>query len=239
MRLFWSGIVIVAAMVVVWAAAGSHTFHSCAGETNFGDSNGFFERLNVMGVWRHCAGVYLDENNTVITAISTAVIAWFTATIWWINRSQLRHSHEVERAYISAGGVPERRVAERFDGGTRIKILELTGRFEVHINNHGKTPGELMQIAIGFCDAENIPSEPSYEPQPFHDWIGPGTQSRVMDWRPIPTDRPASAVYGRIYYRDIFKRDQFSSFIQRILPNGDSTPLLAPSIYTASSVGRD
>ena len=85
-----------------------------------------------------------------------------------------------------------------------------------------------MQIAIGFCDAENIPPEPVYDPKPFHDWIGPGTQSRPMDHRPIPTDRPATAIYGRLYYRDIFGGSHSSGFIQR-----GSAPLLAPAAYTA------
>jgi hypothetical protein len=159
-----------------------------------------------------------------------------------VSRDQIAHAHQVERAYMSAGGVPERRIDRQFIGslsaGEIRDTLVLTGRFEVHINNHGKTPGELMQIAIGFCDADNIPPEPVYDPQPFHDWIGPGTQSRAMDWREIPKGQPASAVYGRIYYRDIFERDQFSSFIQRIFPDGSSAPLQAPREYTASSLGN-
>jgi hypothetical protein len=161
-----------------------------------------------------------------------------TAAAERVAQDQIAHSHQIERAYMSAGGVPETRVvivnvpisSEPFAQTIpHAQGRELTGRFEVHINNHGKTPGELMQIAIGFCDADNIPPEPIYDPQPFHDWIGPGTQSRPMDHRPIPTDRPATAVYGRLYYRDIFGGSHSSGFIQR-----GSAPLLGPAPYTAS-----
>jgi hypothetical protein len=178
-------------------------------------------------------GHAVQKYNGAITAIATAIIGIFTATLYSISKNQLAHSHQVERAYISGGGVPETKLEGQFFGsslrnGEIRQVPVLTGNFELHINNHGKTPGELMQIAIGFCDADNIPPEPIYDPQPFHDWIGPGTQSRPMDHRPIPTDRPATAVYGRLYYRDIFGGSHSSGFIQR-----GSAPLLAPAAYTA------
>src|SRR6516165_5708632 len=45
-----------------------------------------------------------DHWSALITAIATAFIAYFTKTIWDINRNQLQHGRQVERAYISAGG---------------------------------------------------------------------------------------------------------------------------------------
>jgi hypothetical protein len=49
-----------------------------------------------------------------VTAVATIAIAWFTGTIWIINRSQLRHGREVERAYVSGGGWRhwDRRISE-------------------------------------------------------------------------------------------------------------------------------
>jgi hypothetical protein len=227
----------VAAIFWWWGSSGFPTQGQICEYTPSGYRDCAAYNMALVTVWHFLK--FLNYISIALTALATIAVAYFTATIWRINREQLKHSHQVERAYMSAGGVPERHTVERFDGGTRVRFIELTGRFEVHVNNHGKTPGELMRIAIGFCDADNIPSQPIYDPQPFHDWIGPGTQSRVIDWRDIPTDRPATAVYGRIYYRDIFKRNQYSSFIQRILPDGGSVPLLAPPGYTASSLGRD
>lgn len=152
-----------------------------------------------------------------------------------VSRDQIAHSHQIERAYMSCGGVPARRRQDEPGtyGGIVVKFI-LTGEFEVHVNNHGKTTGEFMQIAIGFCDATNIPLEPTYHPEPFHDWIGPGTQSRPMLWKKI--DPPnASAVYGRIYYRDIFGECHDSGFLQDIRPDGSSFALKGPPAYTASN----
>jgi hypothetical protein len=141
----------------------------------------------------------------------------------------------LHRAYVSGGGLPARRIIEIHSTATdRVsRSSALTGDFEIHMNNHGMTPAELMQIAIEFCDSAKIPPEPTYHPEPFHDWLGPGTQSRPMLWRKIPTDKPASAIYGRLYYRDIFGKNRSSGFIQSILPDGGSAPLLAPPAYTA------
>jgi hypothetical protein len=152
-----------------------------------------------------------------------------------VSKDQIAHSHKVERAYMSCGGVPARRRQEEpgTDGGIVVRLI-LTGEFEVHVNNHGKTTGEFTQIAIGFCDAANIPPEPIYNPEPFHDWIGPGTQSRPMVWKKI--DPPnASAVYGRIYYRDIFGELHDSGFLQDIRPDGTTTALKGPPAYTTSN----
>jgi hypothetical protein len=141
----------------------------------------------------------------------------------------------LHRAYVSGGGVPARRIVEVYSTATgqTARSTPLSGDFEIHMNNQGMTPAELMEIAIDFCDAAKIPPEPNYSREPFHDWLGPGTQSRPMLWRKIPTDRPASAIYGRIYYRDIFGRYRSSGFIQSILPDGGTAPLLAPPAYTA------
>jgi hypothetical protein len=140
-----------------------------------------------------------------------------------------RRDKILERAYMSGGGVPERQRAIGVHGN--IILGDVTGKFEFHLNNHGKTPGELMKVAIEFCDASNIPESPSYHPEPFHDWIGPNTQSRPMKWKEIP--KGVTAVYGRVYYRDIFKLDHSSGFIQSLEPGGVTWPIHAPDAYTA------
>lgn len=181
----------------------------------------------------------LSDKIAALALLAFGLQAWFMGVSARQTRrttnDQLAFGHKIERAYMSAGGVPARR--RELVQGTLTPVVErlvLSGDFELHVNNHGKTPGELEQIAIGFCDASNIPEQPVYEPESFHDWIGPGTQSRPMRWIPIPKDKPASAVYGRLYYKDIFGEDHSSGFIQSILPNGDSKPLFAPAAYTES-----
>ena len=165
----------------------------------------------------------------LIGAIQIAVFAWQG---WQLKRSvDLGEKRDkiLERAYMSGGGVPERL---RLLGVNGIVVPgDLTGRFEFHLNNHGKSPGELLKIAIEFCDASNIPELPTYNPEPFHDWIGPNTQSRPMKWTKIP--KGVTAVYGRVYYRDIFKLEHSSGFIQSLEPDGATWPLHAPDAYTA------
>jgi hypothetical protein len=46
-------------------------------------------------------GKLLDASAAAITAIATGVIAYFTWTIWNINRNQLEHNQRVERAHVS------------------------------------------------------------------------------------------------------------------------------------------
>jgi hypothetical protein len=181
----------------------------------------------------------------VVTALATAAIAWFTWTIWQVNKSQLIHGHKVERAYVSGGGAPE---VQQFDLGTlttgmgrglagssttRHRVFKKhTGKFMVCVNNYGKTPGRLEWVGFGFCDARNIPAEPIYERRYFYDWVQPGVRDRPIFPIPIPKDRPETAVYGRFYYWDIFGGLHSCGFINEIGPKGESVPILAPAAYT-------
>jgi hypothetical protein len=181
-------------------------------------------------------GHVIKANDAVITALATAAIAIFTWTIWRVNRNELAHSHQVERAYISGGGAPEMRAEGRPMGSlTTGKIIHIpvpTGRFTVHINNQGKTAGEIFEIAVEFCNAGAVPAKPVYNNRiHHHNWIGPGTQSRSLFSVPIPTDLTNLIVYGRFYYRDIFSDTMHSSgFIQDIdLRAGQSQSVAPPS----------
>jgi hypothetical protein len=214
------------------------------------------EVCEITAVGKHCASYNIlfatalkaakavDHWSALITAIATGVIAWFTTTIWIINRRQLAHSHQVERAYISGGGAPE---VQEIDLGTEIihgvmggattrhKGIERrqTGNFMLCVNNYGKTAGELRWVGFGFCDAQNIPASPAYQYRYRYDWIQPGDRGRPFLPIVIPTDRPATAVFGRFYYRDIFDRWHSCGFINEIgLERNRSDPLLAPRAYT-------
>jgi hypothetical protein len=181
-----------------------------------------------------------------ITTAATVAIAWFTATIWSVNRSQLVHSHQVERAYISGGGSPEVRVTNFgtqtvqtlgiSTGGTMTVPIApertLTGNFEIRVNNYGKTPGELWGVQWGFCEANAIPPEPDFFDGNFHDWIQPGVGNRPLGSVPIPQHLKQPAIYGRFTYRDIFNQWHSAGFIQSIGPGENTRPILAPRIYT-------
>jgi len=214
-------------------------------ETIFLVSFGRAPLIVVADIWRFIGGIH-QALFALTTVLATVAIAIFTATIWDVNRSQLAHSHQVERAYISGGGSPEVRIMNLgtqtvqtlgiSTSGTMTVPLApertLTGHFEIRVNNYGKTPGELWGVQYGFCDADKIPAAPDFTEGNFHDWIQPGIGNRPLGTVPIPQrfDRPA--IYGRFVYRDIFNQWHSSGFIQSIGPGEQTRPILAPRIYT-------
>src|SRR5262245_46887639 len=145
----------------------------------------------------------LDAND--ITAMATAVSALFAFTIFLINWRQLRHTRNVERAYISGGGP--------LDGNDPNKFI-------FTVNNYGKTPGILTEYAVEFCPLDKIRSSPAYEARGykrkgFHDRIPPGG---IKETRPVasidvpPLPRPM-LVYGRYWFEDIWKKGHTSGFV--------------------------
>jgi hypothetical protein len=196
-------------------------------------------------------GKFLSDSGPAITAVATVVIGYFTATIWYIARRQLRHHREVERAYVSGGGARQlnQRISDANppDAGVndvpvqqpdgKFIIVSPTDQFEIHINNHGKTPAHLYRIQYGFCDARNVPEEPIYEvTRKWFDNFGPGTQSRRITSIQIRNQWPNTAIFGRFFHRDIWGNRRSVGFIYEIasgpaLPN-DSIPVEAPRAYT-------
>jgi hypothetical protein len=188
-----------------------------------------------------CILAGLKDWQTLITGGIALLVGGMT--VWAINRqiADLRaarkedekHVREVERAYVSGGGCRqiERRLSvdhdeELYDrsvgiietaDGSRI-LLVPTGKFELHINNHGKTPARLHHVAIRFCDAAALPLEPVYgAPFPKSDAIAPGAQSRLIGTVDIPEGGPDRvAICGRYYWDDIWGRHWSSGFIYEI-----------------------
>jgi hypothetical protein len=113
--------------------------------------------------------------------------------------------------------IPENAAVLRRADGSMI-VLEPTDRFELHINNHGKTPARLHHVAIGFFDASKAPPAPKYEVLfPCDDAIGPGAQSRVLRTVDIPAEHYArTAICGRYYWDDIWGRHWSSGFVYEI-----------------------
>jgi hypothetical protein len=153
-----------------------------------------------------------------LTAIATVIIAAFTATIYFINRNQLRHAHQVERAYIFGGGAA-------VPSGTQ---------FRFDINNYGKTPGYIVELRWEFCEADAIPPRPIYGPPHFYyDSINANSWSGGIHSINVPPTFVNPVIYGRYYYRDVFNKSHSSGFILQINPtNGETKPARAPAVYT-------
>jgi hypothetical protein len=105
--------------------------------------------------------------------------------------------------------------------------------FNLQINNFGKTPGEIRKVRYGFLPAPtdnnclNAPEPPAYSELVYwQDWYKPGQQSRpVTDLDiPAPTTFP-TVIFGRLFYRDIFKDSHSCGFALKIGIHGGTGPV--------------
>jgi hypothetical protein len=163
---------------------------------------------------------------TDITAMATVISALFAGTIWWVNRRQLRHTRNVERAYLSGGGPLD---------------ANDPNKFIFTVNNYGKTPGILTEYAVEFCPLTAIPSVPAYQArgytrQAFHDRIPPGgiKETRAVASFDIPPLPRPLLVYGRYWFEDIWKKRHTSGFVLVIHATGTDAhvPNGIPRVYT-------
>jgi hypothetical protein len=99
----------------------------------------------------HLGPIYevVEDHDPAITALSTAVIAAFTFTIWLTSGSQLRHARKVERAYVNAG----------FGGYD-------DGQLYANVNNYGKTPALIENISLNVLPHNGLPRRPTYSKSP-------------------------------------------------------------------------
>jgi hypothetical protein len=166
------------------------------------------------------AGV-LKTYSDAITAVATAVIGVFTWTIYKVNRSQLAHSREVERAYVS-GGV--RIDFEQPRSGSQqfptVQDLIPSGpiprRLMIVVDNHGKTPAFIEDIAFESCAPGEAPPTPKYERRVADFWISPETIEAGTQYGILFEEGVGKVIYGRIYYRDIFRERHSIGFICQV-----------------------
>jgi hypothetical protein len=150
-----------------------------------------------------------------------------------VSNDQIAHAHQVERAYLSGGGVLGTEVVNQaipldYNESRNLDLTSINRPvFELAINNHGKTPGRLLAIGSNVCEGGAIPEIPDYRWKDSFDWIGPGTQSRRYGEIRIPPNLKNPIVYARFRYRDIFGDEHSCGFIQR---GSESIP--APDAYT-------
>lgn len=153
-------------------------------------------------IWK--IGEALNWIAPAITAAATGAIALLTKRLWQINRGQLQHGQEVERAYVSGGGP--------LDGAYTSLLFT--------IDNSGKTPATMLAYAVEFCPLDRIPLIPAYNlPNyarrvPYSERIPPGKMNNIRDAIPIPPDIPRPLLaYGRHWYTDIWKERHSSGFV--------------------------
>src|SRR5215213_5695667 len=168
-----------------------------------------------------------ERHSEFWTAIGTIVIGFFTATLWHSTskimvagdqqirisrklskaaRSANKSTHEIERAYLTGGGGP---------------LKERPMVFQLVAENIGKTPAFLDAFAVQSCDLSALPPEPTYVRQFFPDRLAPREKKAFHEFVISLTNNPV--VYGRFWYRDIWKEEHSFGFILSIR-DGNSFP---------------
>jgi hypothetical protein len=175
-----------------------------------------------------CGAISTNENNGVITALATFVIACFTFTLWLTNRGQLIHTRQTERAYFAGGG-------ECYRDISGMPALNKDGHrlFRFEVGNHGKTPAFMDEYAIQFATLDEVCRRRiPFEPRTFVDQFPPGERSRPTGPPISITRTDADVAFGAVWYKDIWGRSHYSRFILRIAANGQ-THSNVPGIYSA------
>jgi hypothetical protein len=154
---------------------------------------------------RKLGEIFSDGNFLVAltTAIATAFMAWFTLSIRDINRNQLIHARQVERAYISGGW-------GRYGPGDRLYAS---------INNYGRTPATVHHMAIVLLHLDGLPPIPPTLTRKFVNHDVSGTRSLIADHVWVTWDgafAPERVFYGRFWYTNIFHDEHESRFLLHV-----------------------
>jgi hypothetical protein len=190
-----------------------------------------------------CFSDFLTSKDSLLV-IFTAILAFFTYRLYTATDGLLRHAPKVERAYISGGGVQTFNIVDT-KLGARAALAEIgiglpptqtrisTGSFEIQISNNGKTPGELYEIGVGWCEAFSVPENPITRGYILGNGLAPAPRIGHCSSMRYPKNLSYPAIYGRVYYRDIFNEEHSSGFILALDLNGASS-VLAPQVHTYS-----
>jgi hypothetical protein len=200
------------------------------------------------------SAAHAAENKTTqdiaaeIVAYYTKVLAWFTGVLALASIGQgfmlLRtdkitrraadaakesadHIPRVERAYLHGGGEPIGvQMWPEKDGVQNLPT------FRLDINNHGKTPGELLEYGIGWCrisEIDDLPLTPHYKWYYYRDFVQSNAPREIKKLK-MPNDIPISdaVIFGRFGYKDIFGECHSNGFVQH-----GGNPIMAPHLtYT-------
>lgn len=164
-------------------------------------------------IWAYVVDVFSTPESatavfTGVLAVSTIALWWSTRKLWRVTRIAAEHIPHVERAYVSGGATGVENSPEHF---------------AVTIDNYGKTPAFIGTIWAKTVPEDELPDTPVYDPPEFG-WFGgqmlkpqtSGHPTVVRLWDVVE----GRVIYGRIWYRDIFKQCHSAGFILRIIIRG-------------------
>jgi hypothetical protein len=186
----------------------------------------------VADIWAYVVDVFSTPESatavfTGVLAVSTIALWWSTRKLWRVTRIAAEHIPHVERAYVSGGATGVENSPEHF---------------AVTIDNYGKTPAFIGTIWAKIVPQDELPDTPVYDPPEFG-WFGgqmlkpqtSGHPTVVRLWDVVE----GRVIYGRIWYRDIFKQCHSAGFILRIRGPGQTIAVANRDAYWEDRDERD
>lgn len=165
---------------------------------------------------------------TAVLAVATTfliAIGWYQATqmrravdaTTTIARSDDRRTNALERAYAWA--------SPRVESGNPIRqdSIPIALKFVIEAENYGRTPAIVKEVRWQVCPLASIPETPDYATcnrapsylvlSPQQRWRTKARGQYRLDWT------EPHAIYGRLYYEDVFRRPHSSGFLLRLKPD--------------------
>jgi hypothetical protein len=169
-------------------------------------------------------GGWLEDHSVGITALATAVIAIFTATLWRATTETLSYSRQVERAYVSGNVIIEHddsvsAVHQELAHKVGYRTPGRPVRLRFTLDNNGKTTAFVDEMAIVVRPLDVLPPRADYTgSQRLVDInLSPSASGVLTNFSFDFAQIAGKAVYGRVYYRDIYKVRHSSGFIRHVL----------------------
>jgi hypothetical protein len=189
--------------------------------TNWHEAPGF--------IWAYVADFFSTPERVTATvlAVSTIFLWWSTRRLWRVTRIAAEHIPHVERAYVSGGATG---------------VVDSPQHFAVTVDNYGKTPAFIGTIWANIVPESELPDTPVYDPPEFG-WFGGQMLKPDTSGHPVVTRQwdviEGRVIYGRIWYRDIFKQCHSAGFILRILGPGQTIAVANRDAYWEDRDERD
>jgi hypothetical protein len=159
-------------------------------------------------IWAYVADFFSTPERVTATIllVSTIALWWSTRRLWRVTRIAAEHIPHVERGYVSGGATG---------------VVGEPQHFAVTVDNYGKTPAFIGTIWENIVPENELPDIPVYDPPEFGRFGGqmlkPDTSGHFSGIRRLWDVIEGRALYGRIWYRDIFKQCHSAGFILRIV----------------------
>jgi hypothetical protein len=154
----------------------------------------------------------IDAFSLVVTALATAVVAWWTVTLGQVGRQQVEDTRILQRAYLSANiaGVSPFRTIEERKGHIVVA--------HVDIKNVGHLPARRVSCSIKIMQSENgaLADFPINEQDFFGSYVlTPGAVTRQGSNRITLAEGGWVYVWGRVKYLDGFGQQRTTDFCHR------------------------